>query len=60
MTCPAACLVVLSFLIWRTDDDHAAEAGEVTARSCAIAEQYMRDGLREGQRLFVMACEVRR
>jgi len=47
---------LLLFIIYRTDDDHAAEPGHVIARSCAAAEQFVLDGRREGQAVLFGEC----
>lgn len=36
----------------------ACEEGEVRARSCAVAEAWVRAGLRAGQVLHVSGCET--
>lgn len=56
-------LYTLSFLICTAAADPATgarscEQGDVTHRSCAMAEAYVRAGLRPGQELFVQSCEV--
>lgn len=48
---------LLAFLIYRPADGRVAEEGHVIARSCAIAEAYIRAGLREGQAVSFGACE---
>lgn len=52
-----ACMWMLSFFIYRTDDDFAFEPGDITATSCAVAEQHMRAALRPNQMLYVISCE---
>lgn len=47
---------VLSILLYRTDDDLAAEAGHIIARSCAVAEQHVRAGLQPGQAVMFGDC----
>jgi hypothetical protein len=56
-------LYVLSFVLCTAAADpatgaRACEEGEVTHRSCAFAEEYVRAGLRRGQTLFISGCEV--
>lgn len=54
-------MIVLAFCLWTgiaaADCPDHAEMGEVKARTCAIAERYLRAGLREGQRLVVLSCK---
>jgi len=52
----AAHAFLLLFLIYRTDDDYAAEAGEVRARSCEVAEAWVRAGLQPGQDVMLTGC----
>lgn len=35
----------------------ACEHGEIRARSCAVAERYIRAGMRAGQVLHILACQ---
>jgi hypothetical protein len=56
-------LYVLSFVICTAAADphtgaRGCEQGDVTHRSCAMAEEYVRAGLRPGQVLHVSGCEV--
>lgn len=54
--------VLLFFAICSPDADRedaplqACELGQVAASSCAAAEAYIRQGLREGQVLHLMGC----
>lgn len=50
---------ILFFAICTAHSDELCEEGQAWARSCAVAEQHLRAGLREGQTLHVWACEVR-
>ncbi len=56
-------LYVLTFALCTFAADPATgarscEQGEVTHRSCAMAEAYVRAGMLPGQELFIQACEV--
>lgn len=52
----SAAWFLLVFTLYREDDDHAYEGGHIIARSCAIAEQYLRAGLQAGQSLLLSRC----
>ena len=47
---------VLYFMIVSAVDSREFETGTVTARSCAIAEEWVRAALRPGFRLVVDTC----
>ncbi len=56
-------LYTLAFVICTAAADpstgaRGCEQGEVTHRSCAFAEEYVRAGLLRGQTLFISGCEV--
>lgn len=56
-------LYLLSFVLCTAAaDPHTGRAdcepGEVSHRSCALAEAYVRAGMRPGQVLHVSGCEV--
>lgn len=36
----------------------ACEEGEIRARSCAVAEAWIRAGLRDGQTIHISTCEA--
>lgn len=49
---------ILIFILYGPGDGlDAAEHGEVIARSCAAAEQWVRGAMRDGQTLQVLSCE---
>jgi hypothetical protein len=52
----AAHAFLLVFLLFRPDHDHAAEDGEVRARSCEAAEAWVRAGLQPGQDVLITGC----
>ena len=56
-------LYTLAFVICTAAADpainaRACEEGEVTHRSCAFAEEYVRAGMRPGQTLFITECRA--
>lgn len=54
-----ATLFILTFSIYRTDNDHAWERGTVIATSCDVARQYIIDGLKPNQEVLFERCVER-
>jgi hypothetical protein len=59
---PGSYAVILTALLCGAPDSGSTydrcEEAEVIARTCEVAEQWLRDGLRPGQTLRILSCEA--